>query len=226
MKKHIVILSAAALLLGGIAVGGTLTETAFRRLDNVIYTYIPAQYRPNLQRASDQARRDLSDLQYSIERLDTLANYDVPAEYRKELNDRIREVKTAIGAELVGGDVQPTGQYFCAVACRNYTGNPDMSFVAGGKGNSKLVAQQVATDNLKKTYNCNYGPIDVGCEPQSGSSQSNTCQYACLNYTGVPDKAFTAIGQGASKLEASINAINGVKAKYNCNYGIGKVACE
>jgi hypothetical protein len=230
-KQTALVLMTLAVSLTSAATGGSLSNDAVRKLENVIENNISPNYRSVLLAPVEQIRRSLNDLNVSIDKLENVVNNNLPPEDRRILNQKIDSLKAAIGSDFGGGyssrPPPPVSRgAFCASACKTIGGEADLAAAVGAYGENNLLAQQSANDKLVKTYNCNWGSISGGCESAGYSPTARTCQYACKTVSGGADQTYTAIGQGSSELEAKLNAISALKGKYNCNWGMVKVTCQ
>lgn len=216
------------------AFAGERTDRALRKLENVVNNSVSVDQRALIQSKLADVRASIESLELSMRKLENVTNNSLPSNTRGQVGDKIADLKEALSADLGSGDrserpeppVRRDNGMYCVSACKNVSGQPDMSYTAGARGEIRLVALENANTALKNKYSCNFGQVEVGCESSSWNPKEVTCQVACKNVSGLADMSYTALGQGGSALEAEVNAKEALKDKYSCNFGSVRVTCE
>lgn len=117
-----------------------------------------------------------------------------------------------------------TGIFYCMAACKKSNGNPNLSYVGGGKGQFQSQAETAAVDNLTSQFNCSYGATITEC-----SRENSRLDYHSFAACTKPDGSakLSSIGDFAaapSSTESKTKALISLRSRYNCSYDSTVVA--
>lgn len=117
--------------------------------------------------------------------------------------------------------------YFCTSSCvKSDRSTPDLRYLGGAEAMFELEAQNLATQEVRSNFSCNYGIVNVECGQQSFDN-ANYCVAGCVNSDRVTvDMRYTKGASGRSATEAGYKAMKDVKKSFSCNYGIKIQNCN
>ncbi len=148
------------------------------------------------------------------------------AQLRSE-NSRLRDVNRQLQQRLEQYEGSPSdSQIYCSAGCISVHGSVDTRFLASSTAYTELEADMLAKQAIQRTYTCSYGVRTYKCEPLIASEPRNFCTAACTSAAGNPDDRFIVGARGRNATEAEVNALQEVKKKYTCSYGIRIIECR
>ncbi|OFZ51768.1 MAG: hypothetical protein A2381_18425 [Bdellovibrionales bacterium RIFOXYB1_FULL_37_110] len=112
----------------------------------------------------------------------------------------------------------------CIAGCKTISGELDISVAVKSSGRNTLEAMLNSRSELKRSYNCSYGIVDGECS--NLNDKPTYCTAACKGLNGNANLTTSVGAEGDNKVDAKINAINALKEKYNCSYGLIIHQCE
>lgn len=163
-------------------------------------------------------KRDLTSMAYSVADLIDRNEFRMDSYEKREVRRLLVEIRRTVR----GGNNRPTpprrdSAYFCVAGCIKSNGDIDRRYLGSAQADFEAQAQQLARENLRKSYNCSYGVKVQRCDRVD--YQDHFSSVACTKSTGRADTRYQGGGKGNSQLESEFMAYLDLKKSYNCSYG-------
>lgn len=183
--------------------------------------------------AQDRCQMRVQKLQERVDQLQTQLRYcesSNPGRQEIELlrqeNYRLADQNRVLQERIDRLEGRGHRQVICASSCTDYLGNVDLKYIQMGIAYTQTEADLLSKQNVSAKYNCTYGIKSYRCEDSHSEIKRNFCTTACTDYLGNADQRYMVGGRGRNKLEAEVESMKELRAKYNCTYGVKVVSCE